>query len=112
MIMRFWHGVTANGKADAYKNFLMKTTIRSFMRAKGNLGAWVVKRTEAESTHFLLVSLWDSNEAIQRFTGKDIEIAHYYPGEENYLIEQERCVQHYEVAIASDTEVIFMMDSM
>jgi heme-degrading monooxygenase HmoA len=46
---------------------------------------------------FLLVSLWDSEEAIRRFAGEDIEKAVFYPEDEQFLIEKDDHVSHYEV---------------
>jgi heme-degrading monooxygenase HmoA len=58
----------------------------------------VLRRTEAGRTHFLLVSLWESWDAIRAFAGEDVERARYYPVDEEYLLEMEPRVTHYEVA--------------
>jgi heme-degrading monooxygenase HmoA len=47
----------------------------------------------------LLISLWESEEAIQRFAGADIEKAYYYPADKDYLLEFEPSVTHYEVLV-------------
>jgi len=48
-------------------------------------------------THFLLISLWDSLDAIQRFAGADVDRAKYYPEGRKFLLELEPTVTHYEV---------------
>ena len=55
------------------------------------------RRTEDGRTHFLLVTLWESWEAIRAFAGDDPERARYYPEDAEYLLELEPRVTHYEV---------------
>jgi len=47
----------------------------------------------------LLLSLWDSWEAIKAFAGEELDKASYYPEDEEFLIEFEPFVQHYEVLV-------------
>ena len=47
------------------------------------------------------MSFWESRDAIEAFAGPDIEKAVFYPDDEQFLIERDRTVHHYEVA---DTE--------
>ncbi|MGE5243776.1 MAG: hypothetical protein ACM3SQ_06085 [Betaproteobacteria bacterium] len=51
--------------------------------------------------HFLLVSLWESRDAIEAYAGADIERARYFPYDRECLIEPEPDVAHYEVLVAS-----------
>ncbi|MDQ3754371.1 MAG: hypothetical protein M3371_06530, partial [Acidobacteriota bacterium] len=60
-------------------------------------GVLVLRRLEEGKTHFLLISLWESLVAVQQFAGTEIEKARYYPEDENYLLELELQVQHYEI---------------
>jgi heme-degrading monooxygenase HmoA len=52
---------------------------------------------EGDEVHFLLLTLWDSLDAIRAFAGPDVERAKYYPEDEGFLIELEPTVTHYEV---------------
>ena len=54
-----------------------------------------------DRAEFLLVSLWDSTEAIRKFAGEDIEKAVFYPEDERFLIERDNHVLHYEVVFES-----------
>lgn len=45
----------------------------------------------------MLVTLWDSWEAIRAFAGTDVERAVFYPEDERYLIRRDLTVMHYEV---------------
>ena len=51
--------------------------------------------------HFLLVSLWDSAEAIRDYAGPDIERARYFEYDKERLPDPEPNVTHDEVLAAS-----------
>jgi hypothetical protein len=55
--------------------------------------------------HFLLISLWESWNAIRSFAGEDIERARYYPQDAEYLLELEPKVTHYEVVDTGTTGI-------
>jgi heme-degrading monooxygenase HmoA len=46
-----------------------------------------------------LLTLWESEDAIKRFAGSNMEKAKYYPEDEQYLLELEPNVTHYEVLV-------------
>ena len=97
MIARTWHGVFPASKADEYVEYLNKTGIPEYQDTPGNLGVYMFRRIEGNQAHFLLLTLWESEEAIQRFAGSDIQKAKYYPEDEAFLLEMEPNVTHYEV---------------
>lgn len=96
MIARVWHGVTQATVADEYLEYLNATGVPELRATEGNQGVYVLRRTEAENSHFLLISFWDSIESIQRFAGEDVQQARYYPKDRDYLLELEPEVTHYE----------------
>ena len=97
MIARTWHGMVPAAKADAYHRFLVGSGLKDYRATPGNRGVYILRRFEGDRAHFLLVSLWDSMEAVRRFAGDDVEKAHYYPEDPGFLIELEPSVTHYEV---------------
>src|SRR5262245_42058023 len=97
MIARIWHGVTPSSKADQYLDYLNKTGIPDYRATEGNQGVFVMRKIEANRAHFLLLTLWESLDAIKRFAGPDFEKARYYPEDDEYLLEREPTVDHYEV---------------
>jgi heme-degrading monooxygenase HmoA len=101
MIARTWHGMVPKSKADAYFDYLQQTGVRDLAATAGNRGVFVLRRVAAEEAHFLLLSLWDSLEAIKAFAGEEIEKARYYPEDEEFLLELEPTVTHYEVLRAT-----------
>ncbi|MDH5829051.1 hypothetical protein QFW80_00740 [Luteimonas sp. M1R5S18] len=101
MIARTWHGRVAGAQADAYHAYLLRTGLGDYASTPGNRGVQVLRRTEGEITHFLLITLWDSLDAIRAFAGPDYERARYYPEDDDYLLEREPFVTHYEVLSTS-----------
>jgi len=99
MIARTWHGVTPLAKADEYLDYLHRTGVPDYRATEGNQGVYVLRRPEGDQAHFLLISLWESMAAIEKFAGPEPEKARYYPEDTDYLLELEPNVTHYEVMV-------------
>lgn len=99
MIARAWHGVTPVTKADDYLEYLKKTGVPDYQSTDGNQGVYVLRRIEDNRAHFLLITLWDSFDAIKKFAGEDFEKAKYYSEDKKFLLELEPQVTHYEVLL-------------
>jgi heme-degrading monooxygenase HmoA len=97
MIARFWHGVTPKSKADDYFTYLQETGLKDYRETKGNRGVYVFRRIEGDRAVFLLLTLWDSYDAIKKFAGPEYEKAVYYPEDSKFLLELEPNVTHYEI---------------
>lgn len=97
MIVRMWHGSTPNHKADAYIEFTKSKAIPDYQSVMGNLGMTFLKREEGNITHFLLITYWDSYDSIKKFAGSNPEVAKYYTEDDDFLLEKEPTVTHYEV---------------
>jgi len=98
MLARLWHGRVPSAKADTYEAYLNRTGVPDYVATSGNRGAWVLRRTEGDVTHFLLITLWESEAAIEAFAGVPIDRARYYPEDDDFLLEREPTVTHYVVA--------------
>jgi heme-degrading monooxygenase HmoA len=98
MIARLWHGTTRIEHSDDYLRYLHETGIPGYRATMGNQGVQILRRIEGEVAHFLLISYWESLEAIRRFAGEEMEKAVYYPRDKEFLLELEPSVVHYQVA--------------
>lgn len=101
MIARIWRGRTPESKADSYLEYLRATGLKEYAATSGNDGVLVLRRIAGGEAEFILLSLWESEEAIRQFAGEDFERAVYYPEDDEYLLEREPNVAHYEVVEAS-----------
>ena len=97
MIARIWRGITLKEKANAYQSYLEGTGLKDYAKTPGNRGVYVLRRTQGDHCEFQLVSLWDSMDAVREFAGEHPERPVYYPEDDQYLLEMEPLVRHYEV---------------
>ena len=98
MIARLWRGVTLAEKSEAYLAFLQARAVPDYRAIPGNLSVDILHRTVGAITHYLIVTRWESREAIAAFAGNDIARAKYYREDVDFLLEFEPTVEHYEVS--------------
>lgn len=99
MIARIWHGRTRIEHADEYAEYMRETGVTGQRGTPGNRGSMIWRREIGSEAEFLVVSLWETLEAVKAFAGDRYETAVYYPEDESYLLELEPKVAHYEVLV-------------
>ncbi|MFI6484126.1 antibiotic biosynthesis monooxygenase family protein [Nonomuraea sp. NPDC050663] len=97
MIVRTWRGWTRPEDAPAYEAYLMKTGFTGYTTTPGNLGVHFTRREVDGRAEFFLLSYWESMEAVRAFAGDDPSVAVFYDEDDDFLIDRERTVDHYEV---------------
>jgi heme-degrading monooxygenase HmoA len=97
MIVRVWRGRTSADKAEAYKKFLRETAYSDYGDVEGNRGWMLLARDQAQSVEVMFVSLWDSMQALVRYTGGDPQHPKYYPEDRLALLELPDKVDHFDV---------------
>ena len=102
MIARAWAGATRAVDADTYLDYLHQTGVTEYRATPGNRGVLALRRIAGDQAEFLLVTLWDSEEAIRRFAGDDIEQAVFYPEDDRFLVARDERVRHYEVVYQAE----------
>lgn len=98
MIARIWRGITLKEKADDYLAYLHETGLKDYAKTAGNRGVTVLRREQGEHCEIMLVSLWESMDAVRAFAGENPERSVYYPEDDQFLLQMEPLVRHYEVA--------------
>ncbi len=101
MVVRIWKGRTRASDADAYAAYIDETGVQELAATPGNQGVQMWRRIEGDEAEFVVMSLWESREAIVAFAGEDIEVAHYYPEDDRYLLVKEPHVLHYDVVASA-----------
>ena len=61
----------------------------------------MLRRDEGERSEFVMVTLWDSMDAVKGFAGDDPDKAVYYPEDDRFLVERDLTVRHFQVLSAS-----------
>ncbi len=99
MIARIWHGRTPAEKADDYLEYVKRTGIAEYRSVAGNRGQYILRKIDDDGdiTDFTVLSFWESMDAVRAFAGAEPEKPVYYPEDEEYLLELEDEVAHYDV---------------
>ena len=97
MIGRIWHGTVSVEKSDAYLEKMRTAALPVYRGVDGNRGAWVMHRIEGDIAHFEILTFWDDVDAIKRFTDDDYRVSFYFDFEDDFLIEKEPHVRHWDM---------------
>jgi heme-degrading monooxygenase HmoA len=99
LIARMWHGKTKTEKADEYERYLRAEGISKIKAIDGNKGVQLLRKSEGDTTEFMVISYWESIDAIKKFAGEDYQKAYQLPRDPEYLLKPESVVQHFEVRL-------------
>ena len=103
MIARTWSGAVRAADADAYLEYLNAVWTPGYIRVPGNRGVVTLRRLVDDRAEFLLISFWESEEAVRAFAGPDVGRAVFYPEDDRFLIARDEHVTHYEVVDQTDS---------
>jgi heme-degrading monooxygenase HmoA len=101
MIIRLWRGKTALEKADEYEILMKKLAIPDYSSAEGLQMYFFTRNDHSDYAEFLLITHWESIEAVKRFAGDDYTRAKYYEEDKEFLLDFPEEVEHYEVFASS-----------
>jgi len=66
--VRIWHGVTPRDLANEYERFLVGRAVPDYKSVPGLRKVIFTRRDEGDIAHFLLITIWESLEAMKQFT--------------------------------------------
>jgi heme-degrading monooxygenase HmoA len=94
MIARLWRGLAGSpASADAYQKHVTTNVLPALRGIDGHCGARVLRHDQ----EFIVVTFWESMDAIRKFAGADAERAVVEPEAQAVLTEYDRRARHYEV---------------
>jgi heme-degrading monooxygenase HmoA len=102
MISRVWHGWTTRQNADAYEKLLREKVLPGIHRVQGFHGAHVLRRNLADEIEFVVITWFDSIEAVKQFAGENYEVAVISPEAHKLLSRFDERPAHYETVIRLD----------
>src|SRR5262245_24657640 len=97
MISRHWRGMAKADRADEYVAHLRGVTLPELARIEGFISASIMKRPSEGGVEFLIVTLWESLDAIERFAGPELERAVVPEEVQRMMIEFDQHARHYDV---------------
>lgn len=101
MIARCWRGEATTEGGEVYLQLVTERVFPALAAIEGQRGGYVLRRPLDAGVEFLVVTLWDSLEAIRRFAGPCAEIAVVEPDARAVLSRFDERVAHYEVVHAN-----------
>jgi heme-degrading monooxygenase HmoA len=96
VIIREWRGRAAGSNPDAYPNHFRSTVMPELRGLSGFLGAHLCRRPLGNGIEFLVLTKWQSMDAIRSFAGADAGKAIVEPGGVAALVDFDDRAQHYE----------------
>lgn len=99
MIARIWHGWTTKANADVYESILRDGIFVGIQnrQLKGLKGIQVLRREHPEEIEFLVITRFESLDAVRNFAGENYEDCVVPPEARAVLVRFDLKVKHYEV---------------
>ena len=98
MIARIWKGKVYKKERNKFFEYIKQTGLPGLRATEGNLGVQILVKDSETTSGFMIISFWDSESSVRKFTGPDFSKARLYPDDHEYLISMDPVV-HYEVMI-------------
>jgi heme-degrading monooxygenase HmoA len=97
MISRQWRGLAKSSHSAAYLEHLREETFPKLKKIPGFVSASILQRTAPDGVEFLIVTNWESLDAIHGFAGADAEIAVVPPSVQEMMVEYDDRARHYQI---------------
>ncbi len=101
MIMRSWKAVALPENVGVYARHFRDSVLPALQSNPGHRGAYLLKKNGEASVHLIVLTLWETMEAVHKFAGNAADEAVVEPTAQAVLASFDRKVQHYEVVLSS-----------
>jgi heme-degrading monooxygenase HmoA len=102
MIARIWSAQTTAARVPVYAEHLNTHVFPALRRLDGYRGAMRLEREVAAGIEIIVLTFWQSLDAIRGFAAGDVERAVVADEAAALLTHFDECVRHYEVAARDD----------
>jgi heme-degrading monooxygenase HmoA len=92
-----WRCVASAESAVAYFEFFNRRVRPDLEQLKGFHGVTLLKRAVGNDMEIVVITEWESTQAIRQFAGDDMEVAVVEPDARALLIECDSHVRHFEI---------------
>jgi heme-degrading monooxygenase HmoA len=97
MIVREWRGRALRSRAEAYPEHFRNSVAPQLRTLPGFLGADLCRRETGDLVEFVVLTRWESLDAVRAFAGQSLGKAVVEPGAIAALSDFDSTAQHYEV---------------
>ncbi len=98
MIARLWSARTTSAQSTRYLEHFWQSVLPSLRTFDGYVSSSVLVRSHGDTVEILVMTVWQSLQAIDAFAGPDHETAVVASEAAALLTDYDRRVRHYEVA--------------
>jgi len=95
MISRHWTGIAKRERADEYIFHLQNDTFKKIKNIDGFISSKILQREVEEGIEFLIITEWESIEAIKKFAGEQFNIAVVPQLVKEIMMRYDHEVRHY-----------------
>lgn len=99
MIARVWRGSTLPERAEDYAEHLATSVLPELQQIDGFQGVQLLRKDSPETVEFIVLTFWESMDAICKFAGEDAEVAVVAPAAQAMFREYDPRVKHFEVVL-------------
>jgi len=99
MIARMWRGSALPEKADDYVKHLEMSVLPELREIDGFQGIQLMRKHSSEAVEFIVLTFWESMDAIRKFAGEDADVAVVAPAAQPLFREYDPRVKHFEVVL-------------
>lgn len=97
MVVRFWSARTTQVRFPDYLRHFNEHVLAALRNVQGFLEARVLSQSDGVVVQFIVETLWESEEAVERFAGPDKQAAVVAVEAVHLLTSYDRHVLHYHV---------------
>jgi len=97
MVVRTWRGQTTRDNRDAYVRHVTQNVFPKLKSISGHRGAYLLQKESKDRVEFLVLTMWESMQAVRAFAGKNVDQAVVEPEARAVLAEFDVFVNHYEL---------------
>jgi uncharacterized protein YciI/heme-degrading monooxygenase HmoA len=96
-ILRLWTARTTDDKFDRYVHHVTKSVFPVLGEMEGYRGGYLLRRQRGPEIEIVVLTLWESMDAVQQFAGRDPNQAVVEPPARAVLTAFDEFVKHYEI---------------
>ena len=104
MILRMWRAQSTVEKADEYIRHATAKVFPALRTIEGHRGAFLLRHTLGDTVNLVVLTLWESMDAVRKFAGAEPDRAVVEPDARAVLTSFDDFVTHFDVISAPETE--------
>jgi heme-degrading monooxygenase HmoA len=101
MIARVWRGIAFPEKAEEYTGHLERSVLPELRQIDGFRGLQLLRQDAQDRVEFIVITFWESMDAIRRFAGENAEVAVVAPAAQALFRDYDSTVRHFDVVLNS-----------